>query len=659
MKRSLKKLKRSKGIVRYFVYVVSILYLITYLLFAKSVLQLKGIETIIRVIVLIVFGLYFIIYVSFWYKHLIKRKYKGSIALSFLTMILSAVFIMGSHYIDKVIGGIGNTMDSDKMSYTSYLVTLKENKFDKKSVIGKISNSEDIEGYVLAEKLLKKEKIKNEIKLYESYPLMLKELLDGKIDALLLPSNYKQYKNEEGLEEIETRIKIVKKYNEIKENEDIIEVSDKDFNEPLTFLIMGVDSEKDGINSLSSFNGDTLMLVSINPHNLKATMVSIPRDTYVPIACNHNRYAKINSSAGYGTSCVLNTVSNLLDVKIDYYVKVNFKGVVELVDAVGGIDIDIEKPDVNYHQVLKINCNGKFCEQNSNRGVGSKEVIYIDPGMQHINGEQALAYSRSRYLYSGSDLDRIKHQQQVVDALAKKLLSFSSIKDFENILEAVSNNLVTNMEQDKILSGYNVAKKMLSNAINGNDAISIDKAHLETYSLYNYVPKAGMYTSALGYYKDSLEDIQNELKETLDLKETKMIKTFDFSVNEDFVLKVPGEGKRKVPSSSLLPDFVGKTVKEAENYCNNKNIKFKVEYVNSDSEFFNDNVNMGMICNQSVHKDVHLSLVNELTVYVKNGEKKNNNKKEQEKNDDKKEENNTNKKEDNKEIDDNIKDMLN
>ena len=649
MNKMFKKLKRSKGIVRYFVYLVSIIYLITYILFCKSILQLKGIETLIRLILLIAFGIYLIIYLFFCYKHLIKRSYKACYGLSFLTIIFIALFIIGHYYIDLLYNVVGNTMESDKISYTSYLATLKENEFNKKSVIGKIDNSEDIEGFILADKLLKKEKIKNEVKLYESYPLMLKDLLDGKVDALLLPSNYTQYKNEDGLFEIGTKIKIIKKYTEVKKN-DIIEVSDKDFNEPLTFLIMGVDSDRDGINKMSSFNGDTLMLFSLNPHNLKVTMVSIPRDTYVPIACNHDRYAKINSSSGFGTNCVLNTVGNLLDVKIDYYVKVNFKGVVELVDAVGGIDVDVEKPDVNYHQVLKLDCMGKFCEQNSNRGTGGNDIIYIKPGMQHLNGEEALAYSRSRYLYAGGDLDRIKHQQQVVDALLEKLLSFSSIGDIDDILKAVSNNLVTNMERNKILSGYNVAKKMLSNAIKGNNVISIDKAHLETYSLYNYVPQYKMYTSALGYYNDSLEDIQSELKETLDLKKPSMIKTFNFDVNEEFVLIKPGEGKRKNPSSFLLPDFVGKTMKEAENFCNEKGIKLNVSYVDSDSEYYNNDVNVGLICNQSIHKDVHLSLVNELTIYIKNSDKPEINLSK-----DSSEENTKNK----NEIDQNIKNMIN
>ena len=83
-------------------------------------------------------------------------------------------------------------------------------------------------------------------------------------------------------------------------------------------------------------------------------MFSIPRDLYVPIACNNNRYAKINSSAAYGSSCVINTVQQLTDVNIDYYVKINFTGVVKLIDAIGGITVDVEPP--NYQYKLYVHC---------------------------------------------------------------------------------------------------------------------------------------------------------------------------------------------------------------------------------------------------------------------------------------------------------------
>ena len=175
---------------------------------------------------------------------------------------------------------------------------------------------------------------------------------------------------------------------------------------------MGVDSEKDGLKANQAFNGDTLMLVTFNPKTLNATMFSIPRDTWVPIACNNNRENKINSSAAYGSSCVIKTIQNLTGINIDYYAKVNFKGVVDLVNALGGVTVEVERPDFWYHENGKVNQN-KVCEQDSNRRFG-KDIVCMDLGLQTLNGEQALAYARCRHLYAISDIARNQHQQQIV-----------------------------------------------------------------------------------------------------------------------------------------------------------------------------------------------------------------------------------------------------
>ena len=90
-------------------------------------------------------------------------------------------------------------------------------------------------------------------------------------------------------------------------------------------------------------------------------------------------------------------------------------------------------------------------------------------------------------MYIGSDLDRVKHQQQVVEALANKAMHFSSIKEFQNILNAVSKNIATNMDTDTILSGYNVAKNVFGNKLSGKDSINIEKATLEKILVNNEI----------------------------------------------------------------------------------------------------------------------------------------------------------------------------
>lgn len=620
MNRVIRKLKKSNLVIRIIYYLVTICYLISSILFIKSLLNLTGIETGIRIIAIIFFIIYFLLYVFINFLNLLRRKYKGLIISTIFSLLFILIFFIGSYYINYVYSNINNMQESDKITYNVYLITLKDTEFSSESKIGVISDKIDKDNNELSTKLYKKKNLKNETVEYNDYIKMLDDLYNKVIDGAIVPGNYDTlFRNEEGFENIVYDTKVIYEYSEQKKNEDLNIVSDKDFSEPLTFLFLGVDSEGDGLNANAAFNGDTLMLMSFNPKTLRSVLLSIPRDTYVPIACNNNRYAKINSSAAYGTGCVISTINKFLDINIDYYVKINFKGVVDLVEAVGGVEVDVEAPTYMANAY-----GGKVCEQNSDRQWGDK-LVCMNPGLQVLNGEQALAYARCRHMYIGSDLDRVRHQQQVVEALANKVLHFNSIKEFQDILNAVSKNIATNMDTDTILSGYNVAKNVLGNKLSGKDSLNIQKATLETYSLNVYVPSQGRNTSAQGYYESSLEDIKKAFNIVLGKETEEPIKTFSFSVNETYEIYRPGKGKRTGQSGALLPSFVGKSISEAQSFCNSNNINLEIKYVDSGSEHYNDKVAVGIIGDQSVHKDVLLSTVSNLTVYVVNSKNTNSN----------------------------------
>lgn len=620
MNKVIRKLKKSNLVIRIIYYLVTICYLVSSILFIKSLLNLTGIETGIRIIAIIFFTIYFLLYVFINFLNLLRRKYKGLIISTIFSLLFILIFFIGSYYINYVYSNINNMQESEKITYNIYLITLKDTEFSSESKIGVISDKIDKDNNELSTKLYKKKNLKNEIVEYNDYIKMLDDLYNNVIDGAIVPGNYDTlFRNEVGFENIVYDTKVIYEYSEKRQNEDLNIVSDKDFSEPLTFLFLGVDSEGDGLNANAAFNGDTLMLMSFNPKTLSSVLLSIPRDTYVPIACNNNRYAKINSSAAYGTGCVISTINKFLDINIDYYVKINFKGVVDLVEAVGGVEVDVEAPTYMANAY-----GGKVCEQNSDRQWGDK-LVCINPGLQVLNGEQALAYARCRHMYIGSDLDRVRHQQQVVEALANKVLHFNSIKEFQDILNAVSKNIATNMDTDTILSGYNVAKNVLGNKLSGKDSLNIQKASLETYSLNVYVPSQGRKTSAQGYYESSLEDIKKAFNIVLGKETEEPIKTFSFSVNETYEIYRPGKGKRTGQSGALLPSFVGKSISEAQSFCNSNNINLEIKYVDSGSEHYNDQVAVGLIGDQSVHKDVLLSTVSNLTVYVVNSKNTNSN----------------------------------
>ncbi len=615
MKILFNKLKKTNKIFLIVYLITFIIYSITYGLLIKNLISLSGIETVVRVIVMVIFGIWLFTYFLWNLINLILKKYITISITTAITIILAIIFSFANYYINTLYTGISNITEEEYITYTTNLVTLNETEINENSTLGMINNTEDIEGNMLAKELIEEENLtKNEIIEYSSYYEMIFDLLDGEISGIFLTTNYQTiFGSEEAFSELKNT-KIAYTYSKKMKNQDTTLVSDKKLTEPFTVLLMGVDSETDGLNANAAFNGDTLMVITFNPKTLNATMFSIPRDTYVPIACNNNRYAKINSSAAYGTSCVIDTVEQFTDITIDYYVKINFKGVVDLVDALGGIEVDIEKPDFNYNH--GINCGGKFCEQNSDRNTSASGMIYLDPGLQTINGEEALAYARCRHLYLQSDIDRNRHQQQVVEAIAKKAVNIENLSKFEEILNAITKNITTNMSTKQILSLYDILKSMISNSLNDGSFLTIEKTYLEYYSLPVRLSNNGSITSAIGYYPGSLEAITKLMKENLELKNHEMTKTFNFDANEDYTTKVTGQGITTGTKLETMPNFVGKSVSEIENWATNHSITLHKEFVDETSSYYNPNIAPGLISNQSISDGILLTNVSEITIYI-------------------------------------------
>ena len=615
MKTLLNKLKKTNKIFLTICFIAFILYLISYILLIKNLMSLSGIETAIRISVIIVFGLWLLAYFLWNLINLILKKHITIAITTAITIILAIIFSFANYYISMVYTSISNIGEKEYITYTTNLVVLNGTEINENSILGMINNSDDIEGNKLAKELIEKEELtKNEVTEYSSYYEMISDLLNKEVDGIFLSSNYLTIfgGDFEGLE----NTSVAYSYSKEMENQDTTLTSNKKLDEPFTILLMGVDSETDGLNANAAFNGDTLMLITFNPHTLNATMFSIPRDTYVPIACNNNRHAKINSSAAYGTSCVIDTVEQLTDITIDYYVKINFKGVVDLVDALGGIEVDIEAPDFNYNH--GVNCGGKFCEQNSDRNTSASGMIYLDPGLQTINGEAALAYARCRHLYLQSDIDRNRHQQQVVEAIAKKASSMENLTNLEDILNSITKNITTNMSTEQILSFYDVLKSMISNSLSEGSFLTIEKTYLEYYSLPVRLSNNGGFTSAIGYYPGSLEAITKLMKENLEIESHEMIKTFEFNANEEYTTKITGEGITTGTKLETMPTFIGTSVSEVEAWANSHNITLNTEFVDETDANYNASIAPGLVANQSIANGILLNNVSSLTIYINN-----------------------------------------
>lgn len=550
MKVFFNKLKRANIVMKIFYFITMIGYWVTYVFFTRSLLSLAGIETVIRFLLIGLFAIFGIIYTVFGLVKMFQNKKVGFIILTLFTLIFAVIFGFGSYYIDKLYGKLENFTTSDTSTYTTVLLAMSGTEYSNELVIGMVTDEEDRTGYILPLEYMSNENMENTIEYYSNYTELLQALYSHEVDAIFITKDYATiYGGEEAYQNIATETTVLKEYSkEMKTEESELLVSTKPLTEPFSVLVMGVDSEStDGLDANAAFNGDTLILVTFNPKTLTATMFSMPRDLYVPIISSTGRnlgYNKINSSAAYGTASTVNTVENLTGIEIDYFVKVNFQGVIDLVNALGGIDVEVEQPDYDYY--VSQWGEGVLCESGADRTYVN--MVCMNTGWQHLNGEQALAYARNRHGFLESDLARNRHQQQIIEAIAKKVAQTSSFSDFEKLLDTISNNIATNMQTNQILSFYQSLKNMLLQALNGEDFITIQKTQLQTFSFSN---QYGL--SCLGYYSGSLNAIVETMEENLELSSVETIKTFSYDYSEDYEQDSESVGKG-IYSGTREPD---------------------------------------------------------------------------------------------------------
>ncbi|CAG9614328.1 Polyisoprenyl-teichoic acid--peptidoglycan teichoic acid transferase TagU [Bacillus rhizoplanae] len=233
----------------------------------------------------------------------------------------------------------------------------------------------------------------------------------------------------------------------------------------ISILIMGVDeSEQRKSQYGEAVRTDALLLATINKDDKSVKLVSIPRDSRVYIP-SRKKLDKITHAHVFGgVESTRDTVERFLNVPVDYYVKFNFESFIKIVDSLGGIDIDVPVT---------------FTEQDSKDQAGA---IHLEKGYQHLNGEQALALARTRKI--DSDAMRGQRQQLVIEAIAKKALSVKSITKLSSLLDAVDNNLKTNLTFDDMLA---IAKNMAGTDLN-IEKMQVQGTDKRINGIYYYQP---------------------------------------------------------------------------------------------------------------------------------------------------------------------------
>ena len=255
--------------------------------------------------------------------------------------------------------------------------------------------------------------------------------------------------------------------------------------DPISILILGIDDNED--RQIGVARTDAILLATVNPTTGKISMVSIPRDTYTQInSPNFVGKDKINSAYAYGeVEATIDAVENLMNVPINYYLTLDFKAFEDIVDAVDGVEIDVKFD---------------YLEQNAK----SEFVIQLERGRHLLNGEQTLAYARTRKV--DDDIMRGSRQQEVMQAVLAKAMKLGSIPKFQNLISAVDGHFWTNMDMDAML-------KIVESGL--KTTYSFD-SYIFSWMSFDYPTGDGI-SNMVGLHQDSLDYISHRMRFNLGL----------------------------------------------------------------------------------------------------------------------------------------------
>lgn len=597
--------KNKKNIIVNF---ISILPIISAVLLLASIYLISGVENTIRYAVMIIIFIMNIVFVLLLRKLGKKESNKKFALFIILTLFLTIIQLVLGYFIYKTYNSLDN-MNKDKITYTTVIATKESSKIETISdlndnKIGIVVDETSIDGYIIGLEIISDEGLEddNEIIEYTTPSELIKDLYNDKVDAMIISKNYpSMFKTIDEYKNIENETKIIHEKSKTLSKKEIAKYTGEEisnFNssdkidKPFTMLVMGIDSTTETLDKNATGNGDALMLVTFNPKTLNATILSIPRDTYVPIACFANeKENKITHAAWNGESCMIKTIENFTGIDIDYYVKINFQGVVKLVDALGGIEVDVPI---------------EFCESNSKRSTKEKNLICLKKGKQTLEGEEALALARHRKTLVTGDLERGVNQQLVVQGILNKLKSIRSANQMLNVLDTVSSSMDTNFTTKQILSFYDIAKKLFLTSSKGN-LINMQQLYLAGAGQMIYDEGMGLNLYNYIYNGESLEQIVSVMKQNLELEEVKLIKSMSFSISKPYKIETIGTDVTEGANTySLLPNFVGESESYTTNWLANNGIDFDVvtKEVKANSGYF-----YGEVISQSMPSGKRLDLI--------------------------------------------------
>ena len=391
----------------------------------------------------------------------IKKKSKRKLLPSIIPFLLSIIMLVVSFYILKT-DGLLNNLNLNYKTYNYKVVVLKDSNYNK------LNDIEDKQlGYYKTDgkettKSLNKlaSKVNTNNKEYDNTETLVEDLLNKRVDAILIEETHltilEEHNNDtEAVSKINNNInnfsdktKIIYEFTIIVKTDNFskdIDVTKKPFN----VYISGIDTYGE-ISSVS--RSDVNMVVTVNPETKQILLTSIPRDYYVKLHDKTGYNDKLTHAGLYGVDTSLKTIEDLLNIEINYYVKVNFSSVIDIVEALGGVEVysDYSFTSIDGYNYTK--------------------------GYNKVNGEEALSFARERKSFNAGDRQRVKNQQALLEAMFRKCTSASIITKYNSLLNSVNKSFVTNMPTDRLTALLKMQLKnrykwiITSNSLEGSNS---------------------------------------------------------------------------------------------------------------------------------------------------------------------------------------------
>ncbi|WP_270486455.1 LCP family protein [Holdemanella biformis] len=376
----------------------------------------------------------FILLLVYFSKNVVSK-----IVCILLTLVICAASCMGGYYISKTQGALSNITNVAKHAKNTVSVIVKESS--------SIKNKSQLNGVSVGSLRLNEQGSKKTLKElsgegivlnqteYDSMTTLLEAFYNGEVDSIIInESSRSQILDMEAYSNFDSNTRVVYQTSyKVKNNDSATSVSDIT-SKPFNVLISGSDT-RGGFDE--NGRSDVIMIATVNPKTHTILLTSVPRDFYVTTACDagdgcmQGALDKITHTGIHGTNTTKRTVEQLLGIEINYTFKVGFDTVTDLVDALGGVDVNVEP---GY----------------ATNSFAALSGFSVHEGVNHLNGEQALAFARERYSYTEGDRQRTKNQQQVLMGIVKEATKPSVITNYAAIMDTMANTFSTTMSNAEI-----------------------------------------------------------------------------------------------------------------------------------------------------------------------------------------------------------------